>query len=323
MNKRLAYFDNFKFILIFLVVLGHFISPLRDFKYIKYLYTFIYLFHMPCFVFILGFFFKKNIKNGCLVTNKWLNYLILYLIMQLILIIINNSSFAIITPKHGLWYLQCIIIWMLLMPVLIRIKQKYLIIISFVLALFVGFDSKIGTVASLSRAFVFLPFFLLGFYFNNEWILKLKKEKYKVILITIFLCIAFLFLYYNFGFNNIISVSYGKGSYGDLGIMGLYQRILWFGIALSLLFLIIVLVPNKRYFFTDYGKNTLQVYCLHIIVYAFYNKYEIYDYFNNYARIVTLLYSVTLLTFFLSINLFSKPFKFLMGLKFKKLLEKE
>ena len=321
MDKRLAYFDNFKFILIFLVVLGHFISPLKNFTYIKYLYAFIYLFHMPCFVFILGFFFKKNIKNGCLSNNKWLNYLILYCIMQLILIVINNSTFTLINPKQGLWYLQCIITWMLLMPVLIRIKKKYLIVISFVLALLVGFDSKIGTVASLSRTFVFLPFFLFGYYFNNEFIYNLKKKKYRIILITVLLCIVFLTLYYILGIGNIITISYGKGPYGDFGFIGLCQRILWFGIATSLLFLIMVLVPNKKYFFTDYGKNTLQVYCLHLIIYAFYNKYEIYNYFDNYARIVTLSYSVTLLTFFLSINFFSKPFKFLMDLKFNKILD--
>src|SRR5690625_7801367 len=59
--KRLAYFDNAKLLLIFLVVFGHLIQPFTgDSKSVQTLYTWIYTFHMPAFIFLAGFFAKGS-----------------------------------------------------------------------------------------------------------------------------------------------------------------------------------------------------------------------------------------------------------------------
>ncbi|MFZ7944441.1 acyltransferase family protein, partial [Neobacillus sp. 19] len=64
-SKRSKYFDNAKFILIFLVVFGHLISPLKERDRILFtLYTVIFLFHMPAFIFISGYFAKGFRKKG-------------------------------------------------------------------------------------------------------------------------------------------------------------------------------------------------------------------------------------------------------------------
>ena len=63
MKKRIAYWDNLKFLMIVFVVMGHFILENNSgisspaFKSIG---TFIYLFHMPVFFFISGYFYKKQ-----------------------------------------------------------------------------------------------------------------------------------------------------------------------------------------------------------------------------------------------------------------------
>ena len=66
---RLYYFDNAKFVLIFLVVLAHYISPLKtDFPSVRVLWLTIHTFHMPAFIFISGFFAKSYIAADRTIT---------------------------------------------------------------------------------------------------------------------------------------------------------------------------------------------------------------------------------------------------------------
>ena len=65
-------FDNIKFILITLVVFGHFLE-LIDGQTANNLYRIIYLFHIPAFIFITGYFAKFNPskkKKKKLTNNK-------------------------------------------------------------------------------------------------------------------------------------------------------------------------------------------------------------------------------------------------------------
>ncbi|WP_332694487.1 IS200/IS605 family transposase [Halalkalibacter lacteus] len=65
MRERNPYFDNAKAVLIFLVVLGHILSEfLHEDQLVSSVYLFIYLFHMPAFVLIAGYFAKGVHKQG-------------------------------------------------------------------------------------------------------------------------------------------------------------------------------------------------------------------------------------------------------------------
>ena len=65
MNKERDYFfDNLKAVLIFLVVLGHFLLPIHGESVLVVVKRLIYVFHMPLFVFVSGYFAKKIYKNG-------------------------------------------------------------------------------------------------------------------------------------------------------------------------------------------------------------------------------------------------------------------
>ena len=67
-RERDYYFDNLKFILIFLVVFGHLVGiTYKETQIEKSIYFFIYLFHMPAFIIVSGYF-SKNIKNTDLVS---------------------------------------------------------------------------------------------------------------------------------------------------------------------------------------------------------------------------------------------------------------
>ncbi|WP_054754042.1 acyltransferase family protein [Piscibacillus salipiscarius] len=67
--RREAYFDNARLLFIFFVVFGHLIQPMKgNFETADALYQWIYIFHIPAFVFISGFFAsgagsKEYLKN--------------------------------------------------------------------------------------------------------------------------------------------------------------------------------------------------------------------------------------------------------------------
>jgi fucose 4-O-acetylase-like acetyltransferase len=84
LKERDYYFDNAKFLLIFLVVFGHLISPVKDQSELVYtIYNFIYTFHMPAFILISGYFTKGFFKKGYLrkILKK---VLIPYIIFQVV-----------------------------------------------------------------------------------------------------------------------------------------------------------------------------------------------------------------------------------------------
>ena len=54
-------FDNYKALLSILVIIGHFILPCYDNNILVYTVKYvIYAFHMPAFIFISGYFSKKD-----------------------------------------------------------------------------------------------------------------------------------------------------------------------------------------------------------------------------------------------------------------------
>lgn len=64
-TSRDSYFDNAKFLLIFLVVFGHIIrSYIHDNDALLHIYKFIYTFHMPAFILISGYFAKGFNRPG-------------------------------------------------------------------------------------------------------------------------------------------------------------------------------------------------------------------------------------------------------------------
>lgn len=83
-KERDYFFDNIKAVLIFLVVLGHFLLPIHEGGNVLVLIKrLIYVFHMPLFVFVSGYFSKRIYKDGKYNFKK-----ILYLIKAYILFVV-------------------------------------------------------------------------------------------------------------------------------------------------------------------------------------------------------------------------------------------
>lgn len=175
-RNRSAYFYNVKFILIFLVVLGHIISPFKGGDKVLFTsYSVIFLFHMPAFILISGFFSKGFRKKGYLAAS-FRKILLPYFIFQVLYSFFyywsdTTQSFELdlLKPHWTLWFLLSLFCWNILLYIFAPLRWSGLFIAITIGAL-VGYIDNLGGYLSLSRTFVFFPYFLLGFLLKPDHI---------------------------------------------------------------------------------------------------------------------------------------------------------
>ena len=269
--KRIFYFDNAKFILIFLVVLGHVISPLKENDtMLLSLYSAIFLFHMPAFIFISGYFSKGYNKKGYLlkITKK---ILLPYFIFQIIYSIFYywngqsaNLHFNLFQPHWTLWFLLSLFCWNLLLYLFAKLKWTGLVI-AIILGITIGYLDQIGSFLSLSRTFVFFPYFLLGYLLEAKHLTFIKKIKHSSLIGTAVLLITML-LFGLFFPKDAMDWLLGDTSYASMGTLeaidGL-KRLVQYGLTAIVILGFMAIVPSKGFTFTVIGRRTLYIYLLH------------------------------------------------------------
>ena len=176
MNKERDYFfDNLKAVLIFLVVLGHFLLPIRGDNPLVVVKRLIYVFHMPLFVFISGYFAKKIYKNGQYNFKKILYLLKAYVVfvvaIQIVYAIAGFEKFTEIdffSQSGAPWYLFAMIVWYLTIPLVRKCKAVPVLLLTVVLALTAGYFKNVGDFLCLSRILVFGPFFIWAIFWSRR-----------------------------------------------------------------------------------------------------------------------------------------------------------
>ncbi len=264
MKHRIDYFDNIKGLLIVLVVFGHMLEAFLFSPILHSGYLMIYCFHMPFFVMISGYFASLDKKK--IVTNLIMPYLIFQSLYFLFFtkVMKETRTFDLMTPHWILWYLFSLILWRIFL-VLVKEIKPYMIVLSIILALVVGFYPTIGYYASLSRTFVFFPFFLIGRYlkqiqFDFD---QLKKPSIKILTGLATLGI-FLFIAIN---SKEMNQFWFYGSLGYKAVWTPYN--VWIRFLLLISGFIISLAigsfmtKKKIPFLSSLGKMTLSIYLLH------------------------------------------------------------
>ncbi|WP_026563705.1 acyltransferase family protein [Bacillus sp. UNC41MFS5] len=270
-SKRSKYFDNAKFILIFLVVFGHLISPLKEQDGILFtLYTVIFLFHMPAFIFISGYFAKGFKKKGY-ILKAIKKILLPYFIFQIIYSVYyylngqeTSLEFDFLHPHWSLWFLMSLFCWNLLLYVFARFRWVGFCF-SIGLGIAIGFIDDVGSYLSLSRTFVFFPYFLLGFLLNGDQLKKAIRSKYSrpvglvIILGTLF----------SLGFSlphDVVPWLLGDTSYANMGqeewVDGLYRGFQYM-LTLMVVYGFLTVIPSNPLKVSKIGERTLYVYLFH------------------------------------------------------------
>ncbi|MEL4029440.1 acyltransferase family protein [Caldifermentibacillus hisashii] len=269
-KQRDYYFDNGKFLLIFFVVFGHLIrSFIEDNEILYALYKTIYSFHMPAFILVSGYFAKGYFEKGYF-TKLVKKLLVPYLIFQIIysvyyyfLLSEKSLSINIFNPEWSLWFLVSLFCWHLLLLLFTKMNQPFGFILSIIIGILIGYIDFIDEYLSLSRTFVFFPFFLLGYYLKREHFYWLKSKvaiSSATIVITSVFVLFYLFPLMDFEW------LFGSKPYNhfetDMTFAWL-QRLFIYGVSLITVFSFWAFVPRQHYFFTKIGRYTLYIYLLH------------------------------------------------------------
>ena len=177
MSYRDYKLDNLKALLIFCVVLGHLLELFGG-QERRWIYIKIYCFNMPAFVFVSGIFSRMNPERFIRqILYSYVVYQSLYLLFQR-LCLKQENIFQFATPYWLLWYLVSLMFWLLFLPIINGFSRKWVLIVSVILALLIGFDQSIGYYMSFSRTLVLLPFFVAGHYkiLDCSWVQKNSKR---------------------------------------------------------------------------------------------------------------------------------------------------
>ena len=110
-HARLAYWDNIKGFLIILVVFAHCLFFLQNQPLNNFLVDSIYMFHMPAFVFVSGFFSKSEHSRSFFpIMNLFVAFVLLngfFMLREIFLVGVFPSG---VNPYFSAWYLFALII---------------------------------------------------------------------------------------------------------------------------------------------------------------------------------------------------------------------
>ena len=315
MSNRIALWDNLKFILITLVVAGHFADQLTDYSSIySSIYLFIYAFHMPLFIFISGYFHSDRNTTKKVLFYTSLGFL--YKIVSFLIDRLNGDSqyiFNLLADSGLAWFMFVLAIYTFVLFLLKDQNKKFILIGSIILACFAGYDKSIGDFLYLSRAIIFFPFYILGTMMKSFDILEFKR-KYpllKVFALLIFvtwviLCITKVDTLYGlrYMFSGRQPFPDGIISFGPIVRLACYIISAVLGISLILL-----TTSKKIKWISDFGKNTINVYFWHLNLFYIFKSFidfnSIYSSFS-FGFIVYTIATITV-TVILSTKIFNSP----------------
>ena len=269
---RSAKMDNFRGILMILVVLGHLLE-LQEGPVSDYLYLIIYSFHMPLFVWISGYF-AKPADRSC-IRSLIFPYLIFQLLYSVAAVFFwkTEDSIKLLEPYWLMWFLMALFLWRLLLPLLdVKDIKSQAVTLGTVLllALLTGWEQELRYVLSFQRMVALFPMFILGYYCRGRyreithwWDKQGTKGHrfFKVILLLVVL--AGFFILYLFREENSHKWLYWKYPYGKKG-GGILNRASLLAFAVICLCVFIIWIPDRKLpLLTRIGQNTLPVYLLH------------------------------------------------------------
>lgn len=332
---RLYFYDNAKFILIFLVVLAHYLSPLKtESPFCAAVWNSINVFHMPAFIFISGFFAKSYIaKDNAVKVQRTFTYIVIYLAAQLSvsvferLVLKTQFSASVMNARSSLWFLQCLILWHLCLPFVARFKAAVAIPVSFVVALWAGYETQCLNFIAVSRVLVHFPFFLCGYYCTQAQVEKLFQQKVRIPLLLAAVGIIALFVLKpetavgqlftaNVPYVEISSISFMPYALYWTARLAFYVEAFVMGAAF------LSLVPRCKVAFTSLGANSLSVYILHRFVYLAELEYHWYEYFATGWGIAAIFGIALAMTVLFSLKPFTIPFDGLQKIKVNQLLRR-
>lgn len=262
-------FDNIRALLIFLVVFCHlcetFCNPDNN-----PFYLLIYSFHIPCLLFVSGYFSRYDAKK--LAKHILLPYAVFQFLYSLYDCAYLNPqkdfSLQFTFPYWIMWYLLTLFCCCLLIP-LLKTNRPWpaagMLAILTTLSLHIGTDNLAGYTGSLSRTVVFLPCFFFGYYtgtsFAPNFVEGLRYRRRILIPILVAIVAMYCFILLDVGVST--KLLYGAYSYKAANAFP-WQRLMVLAGAMTWMLLLLCLSPAKKIpIWTVIGQRTMPIYLLH------------------------------------------------------------
>lgn len=264
-------FDNYKVLLILLVVIGHFIEPSYDQN--PFLYELkwgIVAFHMPAFIFISGYFSKRIPSIKKMISGLVIPYFVYEVLYYLLytFILDKETGFYFTRPKFSLWYLMALFAWRILAPIVRKIPGH--MVLSLVLGLLVGL-TNLDNFLSIPRILFFFPFFLAGLSFDSSCLTRFRNRKGYFGALAILGAFA-VFLFTDTWHDGLSpKIFYGRYSYEEMGLgdlQGMLIRVLCYMISFLLIYLFMLVLPTEKKSYSYLGQRTMAIYIFHGFIYS-------------------------------------------------------
>ena len=267
--------DSLKGVLISLVVFGHCFLYGHPQDTVKMtIANWVYLFHMPFFVFLSGYFTHTNSQK------YWKGVLTIvesYVVFQILKGILQGFSLRefLLIPAPMMWYLLALIVWRSLFFFVDKVARskavKWVICISlFVVGLLVGFEQEVGKTLALSRIIVFAPFFYLGTLSQGfDFVGFCKKMPQWLAVVMMLAAVALVAFLTPQDYVNVRETVRGASGYGVANTMaGFMSRLVFYLLAIVMSVSLTSLVsPSKL--LGQIGKDSLKYYLFHGILLSF------------------------------------------------------
>lgn len=256
-KMRSAFYCNLKLLLIYLVVYGHLIEPyIRKSDMLMAQYQWIYLIHMPMFAFLSGVFTTS--AANC--RRQFLRMLAMYIVLQALAVWLGCGKVQADTPYWHLWYLLSCSFWYCIAWLWFRFGKRrggiLILILAITAGCLAGYCKPIGRVMSASRTIVFFPYFWLGVLIDRNFSWKRLRGLGLVALIAAF------WLMHQTGSKLNAVFLYQAAPYGA-ATDGATLRLLCYTLAALIGLFLLSVIPDRRFFFTRYGADTMAIYLLH------------------------------------------------------------
>ena len=257
-KQRINKFDNLKGLAIFLIVLGH-LTLYRKVDSMAFIRGIVFLFHLPVFFFVAGYFSKIGPDEPVKVFKRlFIPYVLFCIIWEIFKVYYlggHPTSILFIHPGYMLWFLMSLFFMKLALPIMDRFK--YPLIISIIGALLIGFIDC--NILGISRTFIYMPIFLLGFYYKDYKQRLTERFALIEIAVAILSILASAIIALTIPFDAIIM----KHSYSDAFVIDILVRGLLILISTLNVLVLTRFMTNEKIVLTQFGVNSLTVYLFH------------------------------------------------------------
>lgn len=303
-----TFFLNLRFLLITTVFLGNIIEPLiSQYVSVKTLYLWIFSFHMPLFVFVTGYFARNSLageqgkKMLQQITLQYIIFQTLYSIMDVFVFHVEGIRHSFFLPYLLCWFLLSHLCWRLLLIAFLHLKVKRPVLVAVALAVLIGYGGFNGGFLSLSRTFVYLPFFIIGYSFPYEKFIVWFTRRRRIAAGAVSAALFGAFLLTAESVNP--QWLYGSFTYAELGLDEWYAGLIRLGIyalEFAASFAFLAWVPQVERTITDWGKRTVYVFLLHGFIVRLTVVSGIYAHMNHPAKVAALMLAAVLCTILLA-----------------------